>query len=170
MTTLSGRLLIASPGLEDPNFGGAVVYVIDHDDNGAVGVVINQPTETPIALHFEELARRVTPPDVFFVGGPVAPDTVLGVGRTGDRLTIVDLDAVTSGDLVVDGLRLFAGYSGWGSRQLDTELLRDDWIVVEGFDGDVFAPRPEDLWREILRRQGGAVARLSLYPDSPMVN
>lgn len=167
---MAGRLLIAAPGLEDPNFGGAVVYVIDHDDNGAVGVVINQPTETPIALHFEALAGYVSAPDVFFVGGPVAPDTVVGVGRVGERLTIVDLDAVTNGDVVVDGLRLFAGYSGWGSRQLDTELLRNDWIVVEGFDGDVFAPRPEDLWREILRRQGGAVARLSLYPDSPMVN
>jgi len=170
MESVAGHLLIAAPGLEDPNFGGAVVYIIDHDDEGAVGVVINQPTETPIALHFEELARFVTTPDVFFVGGPVAPDTVLGVGRTGVRLTIVDLDAVASGELVVDGLRLFAGYSGWGSRQLDTELLRSDWIVVDGFDGDVFAPKPEDLWREILRRQGGATARLSLYPDSPMLN
>jgi putative transcriptional regulator len=88
----------------------------------------------------------------------------------GDHLAIIDLEAVSMGESRPDGLRLFAGYSGWGPGQLDSELLAGAWIVVEGFDGDVLGPRPERLWREVLRRQGGATARLALYPESPMMN
>ncbi len=170
MRSTAGNLLVATPNGGDPNFDGTVVFVIDHDEEGALGVVVNRPTETPVAMHLPELADAVSAPDVFFEGGPVAPDNVLGVGRVGEQLSLVDLEAVSTGESRPDGLRLFAGYSGWGPGQLDGELLAGAWIVVKGYDGDVLGPHPEGLWREVLRRQGGATARLALYPDSPMMN
>jgi putative transcriptional regulator len=93
-------------------------------------------------MHLPELAPAVSAPDVFFAGGPVSPDNVLGVGRMGDHLTLVDLEAVSTGETSPDGLRLFAGYSGWGPGQLESELLAGAWIVVDGYDGDVLGPHP----------------------------
>jgi len=168
--SVSQHLIVAAPALGDPNFDGTVVFVVDHDDDGAIGVVVNRPTETPVATHLPELAELVSSPDVFFRGGPVSPDHVIGVGRVGDKMLVVDLAAVEAGEERTDGLRLFAGYSGWGPGQLDTELISGAWVVVDAFDGDVLGPKPGDLWRDVLRRQGGATARLSLYPDSPSVN
>lgn len=170
MESTAQRLLIAAPAMGDPNFDGTVIFIVDHDESGAIGVTVNRPTETPVETHLPDLSGRVSPPDVFFIGGPVAPDHVLGVGRTGDRIALLDLDAIASGESESDGLRLFAGYSGWSPGQLDSELIGGAWVVADAFDGDVFGPSPELLWRSVLRRQGGATARLALYPDSPSVN
>jgi len=170
MESTTQRLLIAPPAMGDANFDGTVIFVVDHDESGAVGVVVNRPTETPVEAHLPELANHVSPPDVFFRGGPVAPDHVLGLGRTGDRISLVDIEAIGAGDDASDGLRLFAGYSGWSPGQLDSEVIGGSWLVVDAFDGDVFGAKPSELWRAVLRRQGGATARLSLYPDSPSVN
>ena len=171
MESTAGHLLIATPNLGDPNFDMTIVYMLEHNEDGALGVVVNRPTESPAATHLPELAPMLSPPDVFFIGGPVSPDHVVGVGRSGDSISIVDLDAIIEGGAVApDGFRLFAGYSGWAPGQLDGELSTGSWFVVAAFDGDVFGPHPTELWREVLRRQGGRLGRLSLYPDSPMVN
>ena len=171
MESTAGHLLIATPNLGDPNFDMTIVYMLEHNEDGALGVVVNRPTESPAATHLPELAPMLSPPDVFFLGGPVSPDHVIGVGRTGGSIEIVDLDALLEGRLPApDGFRLFAGYSGWAPGQLDTEMVTGSWFVVDAFDGDVFGPHPTELWRDVLRRQGGRLGRLSLYPDSPMVN
>jgi len=167
----AGHLLIATPNLGDPNFDMTIVYMLEHTEDGALGVVVNRPTETPIGTYLPQLERRLSPPDVFFIGGPVDPDHVVGVGRQGDAITLVDLDGVAEGRVEPsDGLRIFAGYSGWAPGQLEGELAAGTWFVVDAFDGDVFGPHPTDLWREVLRRQGGRIGRLSLYPDDPVLN
>lgn len=171
MESTAGHLLIATPNLGDPNFDMTIVYMIEHNDQGALGVVVNRPTDTPVASHLPDLAPLLSPPDVFFVGGPVSPDHVLGVGRDGGTITMVDLDGIIEGRVPrPDGFRLFAGYSGWSPGQLEGELATGSWFVVEAFDGDVFGPDPTELWREVLRRQGGRIGRLSLYPDNPIFN
>lgn len=167
----AGRLLIATPNLGDPNFDMTIVYVLEHNSDGALGVVVNRPTETPVAMHLPEFAPLVSPPDVFFAGGPVAPDTVLGVGEVDDGVALVDLEALESGSLRQPSrLRLFAGYSGWAPLQLDSELYAGAWFVVDAHDDDVFGPEPRQLWRSVLRRQGGRLGRLALFPDSLMLN
>ena len=163
--------MVATPNLGDANFDMAIIFMVEHASEGALGVVVNRPTETPVGTHLPDLEAHVSPPDVFFIGGPVAADNVVGVGRVGGAIRLIDLDQVISGEAErPDGLRLFAGYSGWAPGQLDGELATGSWFVVEAFDGDVFGPDPEGLWREVLRRQGGRLARLSMYPDSPMMN
>lgn len=171
MDSTAGHLLIASPNLGDPNFDMTIVYMIEHNDEGALGVVVNRPTDTPVADHLPAFASMVSAPEVFFVGGPVSSDHVIGVGRDRERIAMIDLDALMEGRVdSPDGFRLFAGYSGWSPGQLEGELAVGSWFVVEAFDGDVFGPDPTELWREVLRRQGGRIGRLSLYPDDPIFN
>jgi putative transcriptional regulator len=170
MESLADRLLIARPAMGDPNFDQTIIYVLEHTEDGALGVVVNRATETTVDEHLPELADMVSSPGVFFVGGPVGSEHVLGVGRVGGSMKSIDLEALIDGEIdEPDGLRLFAGYSGWGPGQLEGEMASDSWFSVEAFDGDIFGASPDDLWRDVLRRPGGAVGRLSLYPDQPLM-
>jgi putative transcriptional regulator len=183
-----GDLLVATPGLLDPNFERSVVLLLDTDEDGALGVVLNRPTTVAVAEILPDWVQRVGAPDVLFQGGPVSTDSALAVGasmtlgtdpnvepvgfrRLYDDVGIVDLDAPT--DLIAPALthlRIFAGYAGWGPGQLDEELMSGAWYVVESEPGDVSSPRPESLWRAVLRRQRNELAMFATYPDDPSLN
>jgi putative transcriptional regulator len=181
---LSGQLLVATPVLEDPNFRRSVVLVLDHDEEGAIGVVINRPSEVAVGAVLNRWAPLVTGEPVLWMGGPVGVDSALGVGRVpgadeplGFRavpapgLGLVDLDADPD-ELAprLSDVRIFAGYAGWGAGQLEEELGDGGWYLVAAQPGDAFTTRPERLWREVLRRQGGDLALVSTYPDDPSDN
>jgi putative transcriptional regulator len=180
--SLRGRLLIAAPPLVDPNFDGTVVLMLEHGDEGALGLVLNRPSETEIADVFPEWRDAVVPPDVVFVGGPVSTDAVIALGRRradgpADFVEIVgDLGTIDLADDPLDvgpwlqALRVFAGYSGWGPGQLESELAQEAWFVVDMQPEDPFSGEPERLWREVLRRQRGALAMFANYPDDATTN
>lgn len=186
-----GRLLVATPLLEDPNFRRSVVLVVDHGpEEGTLGVVLNRPTEVEVA--------QILPPwadlqledgvSVVYQGGPVALDSALALAHaTGaddplgwraldglpavGRVGLVDLDSPPS--LLAGGIdrfRVFAGYAGWGAGQLRTEIEEGSWYVVTGETSDVFARAPERLWQAVLRRQGGDLAFVATYPEDPSLN
>ncbi len=187
--TLAGRLLVATPALGDSTFERTVVLLLDHDDDGALGVVINRPTPVRVGEILPSWQAFTTGPAVLFEGGPVALDSALalaegpdedgeepvGFRRVVERLGLLDLDLppeeVTA---EVSLLRIFAGYSGWGPGQLEDELEQGAWYVVEarlhGPDADAFSDAPEQLWRAVLRRQGGDLAMVSTYADDPSMN
>jgi putative transcriptional regulator len=182
---LTGRLLVATPTLGDPNFSRTVVYVLDHDESGTLGVVVNRPTTVPVGEVLPDWQQYTTDPGVLFQGGPVALDSALGLAvlpgvgddepvgwrRVVDGLGLVDLDAPP--EVLVEGmagLRIFAGYAGWGSGQLEDELAEGAWYVVPGQARDAFTADPEGLWRAVLRRQGGDLALVSTYPEDPTQN
>jgi len=175
--THTDRLLIARPDLADPNFSRSVVYLVEHDDSGALGVVLNRPMTIPVAEHFEALVTRVAYPPMFFEGGPVASGSVVAVGSDGRApAALVDLDGLLDGSVPVPAqLRLFAGYAGWSAGQLESELMGGSWIVADthrddlGSD-DVFGANPGDLWRTVLRRQPHPISQMALYPDDLIVN
>ena len=180
---LTGRLLVATPTLGDPNFARAVILVLDHDDDGTLGVVINRPTTVPVGEVLPPWSSHAVTPGVVFQGGPVALDSALGLARvSGDgeplgwrrvagTLGLIDLDAppeVLAGELA--GLRIFAGYAGWGPGQLQGELEAGAWYVVSAEVGDAFTSEPDQLWRAVLRRQRGDLAFVATYPDDPSLN
>jgi putative transcriptional regulator len=181
---LAGMLLVATPALVDPNFADAVVLLLDVDDNGALGVVLNRPSGVPVNAVLEGWADVVAEPDVLFQGGPVGADGALAVALLRDpedvpvgfravngRLGLVDLDApveLLEGSLA--GLRIFAGYAGWGAAQLDGEIEEGSWYVVPGESWDAFRDDTTDLWREVLRRQPGEMAWHSTRPADPELN
>ncbi|HEY5252199.1 MAG TPA: YqgE/AlgH family protein [Acidimicrobiales bacterium] len=184
---LVGRLLVASPQLGDPNFERTVVLMLDHGDDGALGVILNRPTGLPVdeildAWSTEALAA---PPGVVFRGGPVSPDAVIGLARTDadgpdeTKQWRLVLDGVGTVDLAVApdeqpvavvGVRMFAGYAGWSPDQLEEELAEGAWIVVDALVADVFTSTAEVLWHDVLQRQGGKLALLAAYPPHPSVN
>jgi len=166
-----GRLLVAQPTMVDPNFHRAVVFVIDHNVDGAFGVVLNRPTATPVVAVLAEYASIVGEPEVFFDGGPVGPDNVVGLGP--DPVSVgrlVDLGAPADTDVEPGRLRLFAGYAGWAPRQLDIELVEGSWLVLDAVAADLFGSAPATLWETVLRRQGGPTSRLALYPEDVSLN
>lgn len=180
---LTGKLLIAEPMLDDPNFERSVVLLIEHSEDGALGVVLNRPTDIDVAAVLEQWGTLATDPPVLYVGGPVSQDSLVALGRRrsgreveGWTQVLGDLGAVDlhlePSDLApgLEGIRVFIGYSGWDAEQLEAELAQDAWVVVDAEEEDVFASDPETMWRAVLRRQGGKLARLANFPPHPSVN
>lgn len=179
MESLQGHLLIAAPSLLDPNFRRTVVLVAEHGDDGALGVVLNRPSETEVADAVPPLAWLVEAGDVVHVGGPVQPSAVVVLAEFADPslapLLVVsdvgflpaEVDPETIGE--TRRARVFAGYAGWGPGQLEAELEEPSWIVEPALADDVFSD-PEELWSDALRRKGGQYAVLALMPPDPSQN
>ncbi|MEX2420421.1 MAG: YqgE/AlgH family protein [Actinomycetota bacterium] len=177
--SLSGNLLIAGPALFDPNFRRTVVLIGHHDEEGAVGVVLNRALELTVDEVVPDLGRLVPPGDRLHAGGPVQPDgaviladfqepaeaEVLAFGTIG--FMPPDRDPL---EMPVRRARVFVGYSGWGAGQLEAELEEEAWIVEPAVADDVFAPEPERLWERVLARMGTEVAMLRLMPEDPSLN
>jgi putative transcriptional regulator len=187
MATTVRRLLVSVPTLHDANFFRSVVFMIEHNDDGAIGLVLNQPTDAVLADALPDWSALAAPPAVAFVGGPVQQhEAVIGVARVGrveesdawqpllGRIGTVDLGRAPSevrGDIEV--VRVFAGYSGWGPQQLDGELDHGGWFVVDALPEDLLTSDPAGLWRRVLRRQRGDLAISANYPlvgEGPAVN
>ena len=178
-SSAGGRLLVAQPTMLDPNFHRTVVVVIDHGAEGAFGVVLNRPTATPVVAVLAEYASIVAEPEVFFDGGPVGPDNVVGLGpdpvSVGRLVDLGSLGDVLGGSpdddhQVPTQLRLFAGYAGWAPHQLDVEVADGSWLVLDATAEDLFGPRPASLWETVLYRQGGPISRIALYPEDVSLN
>lgn len=182
METLRGRLLVATPAIESGPFLRSVVFVLDHDDDGALGVIVNRPLDSEVDDVLPEWSDLVNAPDCLFDGGPVAVDSALALGVIADvvppigwrqmagRVGLVDLEGPRPGAGELVGLRVFAGYAGWGPGQLEAELEEGAWLVVEAFDSDLTSPRPETLWRDVLRRQDDDARFLTTFPADPSAN
>lgn len=181
MDSLRGQLLLASPGLFDPNFRRTVVLVTEHSDEGAAGLVLNRRSEATVGEAIPDLAALAGGEEPVFVGGPVQQDAVLVLAEfddAGEAATLVDGDigfvpADADFDLVAASTRrarVFAGYAGWGPGQLEAELDEDSWLV-EPIDGaDLFPDAGADLYASVLRRKGGSYRVLALLPDDPRMN
>ena len=135
MESLKGQLLVASADLADPNFRRAVVLVTEHDDEGALGVILNRPAETTVAEAVPPLAELVEDEEPVYVGGPVDQGSVIVLAQFEDpdeaAATIFEDVGFVSGDADLDELpeairqaRVFAGYAGWSAGQLDAESRR----------------------------------------------
>jgi putative transcriptional regulator len=181
--SLAGRLLVAAPALLDPNFHRTVVLLLDHDEDGALGIVLNRPTVIDVEEVMPGWERLAATPAVVHEGGPVEPGALVGVGlsRTpppedGWVPIVGDLRAidptVEPDDLVpeVAEVRFYAGYSGWGPGQLEAELDDAAWFVVDAVDLDAFTSDPSALWRAVLSRQRGRLALLATFPDDHGTN
>ena len=191
---LTGHLLVAAPRMADPNFARRVVLILDHGAHGALGVVLDRPGGVAVGELMPQWEAWATPPAELFTGGPVARNALIGLVRlisreasvegsdrrpTGWR-TLVDAERpVGTVDLGADpapmadsivGVRLFSGYAGWDSDQLEDEIEDGSWYVVRAAAPDPISADPESLWRRVLKRQGGALAVVSGFPDDPAMN
>jgi putative transcriptional regulator len=172
--SVRGQLLIAAPQLVD-YFRRTVVLVVEHTEEGAMGVVLNRPTETEVAEAVPVLAGLAAQGDLMHAGGPVEPGAVVALGDFEDPaeagtpvtgpLGLLDPERP---DPAVRRLRVYAGYAGWAPGQLDAELAEDAWITAPVAPDDPFADG--DLWPVVLHRKGGAYALMASMPVDPSLN
>lgn len=180
-----GRLLVATPPLEDPNFDRTVIYVLEHHGEGAVGVVLNRPTDEPLDDPLDRWDDLQASPGSVFSGGPVEPEALIALAHSTTELTDETEELspvaglVASADLTADpalvagqinSVRVFRGYAGWGAGQLEDEIDQGAWLVLDAEPDDVFSGQPDELWRQVLRRQDGRLAWLADAPDDLSAN
>jgi putative transcriptional regulator len=177
-----GRLLVAAPTLMDPHFQRAVLVMLEHSGDGALGLVLNQPTEIhAVDALPEPLCDLVPEAHLIHRGGPVQPAAVIilaefdtpgrAAGIVVDRIGIVDPEEAVD-DLAghVGQLRVFGGYAGWGPGQLEGEIAEGAWIDVPAQPEDIFTTTPERLWSAALERKGGAFRLIARMPEDPSLN
>lgn len=173
--SLKGSLLVAAPALVDPNFHRTVVLVAEHGEAGAMGVVLNRPSDTAVAEAIPELVSLAGDEEPVFVGGPVAVDSLLALAEVEDpddasELVVGTVAFVQDPEVPALRGRVFVGYAGWSPGQIEAELDEESWIVVPAEPDDVFSDDPAELWSSVLRRQGGPLALLSSMPPDPSLN
>jgi putative transcriptional regulator len=180
--SLAGRLLLAAPTLQDPNFARTVVLVGIHNDDGAMGVVLNRPSEVTIGDAVPSFGEALGGEDQpLYVGGPVQPSSIvclaefidpepaglLVLGRIGFPDPSAAVEALAG---ATERRRVFAGYAGWSEGQLDSEIESGDWITLDGRPEDIFTDAPHELWSSVLTRNGGSYALLARMPLDPSLN
>lgn len=164
-------------------FVRSVVFLLDHDDDGALGVIVNRPLESEVRRVLPEWTSSVTSPTLLFQGGPVAADGALAVGVLAEpepvdgppqgwrpmagRVGLVDLDGPPPTPRQLVGLRVFAGYAGWSSGQLEAEVEEGSWLVLDAEPDDLISHHPESLWRDVVRRQSGDLRYWATLPEDP---
>jgi putative transcriptional regulator len=178
--SLRGHLLIAGSELWDPNFRRTVVLVGHHDDEGAVGVVLNRPLETTVAMAAPPLSSLVPDGETLYQGGPVQPEAAVVLAEFEDpsRAGVLALESIgfLPEEADADSLgglrraRVFAGYAGWGAGQLEAEMEEQSWHATPALPGDVFAPDPDRLWTNVVGRLGPAYRLLATMPVDPQMN
>jgi putative transcriptional regulator len=180
VSSLQGHLLLAGPGLVDPNFWRTVVLLGEHSDEGALGVVLNRASETTVSEALPELAELAEDMGAVHLGGPVQPSAIVVLADY--------VEPEEAGSLVLESIgflpsevdpaalgelrraRVYAGYAGWGPGQLESELAEGSWIVEPAIPEDVFTEDPDGLWSAVLRRKGGPFSVLASMPPDPNRN
>jgi putative transcriptional regulator len=191
---VAGDVLVASVLLVDGVFNRTVVLVLDCDEDGALGVILNEISQTRLDAVLPDWVSVVSKPQLLFHGGPVSPNGAICLASVaaaeeeppGWRRLFDSAHSAGSGHLTVGllhldtpieivtgayrDLRIFAGYSGWAAGQLQAEIAEGMWHVLAADYTDIFSGEPLDLWRRVLRRQQSALALFSTWVEDPDLN
>jgi len=179
----TGRILISEPFMMDPNFKRSVILLAEYSEAGAMGFILNHPSEFTLGDLLPELSYSEFP---VYTGGPVANNTLHFIHRCpekiGDGIKIGDdlywggdfeavKDLIKNYSLRVDEIRFFTGYSGWSAEQLDEEIKEDSWIVANPLQsGSIFTDHEENFWRQVVIGLGNRYAHIANFPENPTLN
>ena len=176
----SGALLLASPGMHETTFDRTVIFLLEHDESGSMGLVLNRPSDMLVSDALPDFGRLANP-DRLYLGGPVEEGTALVLAEPVDPAApdmhfmhngIGLLDLATDRDPAfhIQRARVFSGYAGWGPRQLEGELRGGAWILGRCLDDDLWSTDHQRLWGQVLARQGHMSDFLQHYPVQPWLN
>lgn len=169
-----GKFLVASKQLRDPQFFETVVLLIEYDSQGAMGLVINRPTTVKLSKVLPEIAGLQKRSDTIYLGGPVAKNQLMLLIQTdsppeGSRLVFKDIYLSSSQAIIekmidnpdtLERFRVYAGYAGWAPGQLDQEVSRGGWHILQADQESVFDKTPEEVWPELIRRSSALWVRV----------
>ena len=181
-----GKFLVAANHLHDPNFSQTVIYLVAYSQRGAMGVVVNRPTDVQLARALPHLADQPHAEDVIYAGGPVGRAQMLLLVRSqtfplGETLPITEEISVTSSPdnltrlaaIATAQFHVYAGYAGWSPRQLDSEVARGDWHVMPGDPTTLFETDLKNAWSALRNKDTQSAAewiRYETYPKSPQAD
>ncbi|MFI5357073.1 MAG: YqgE/AlgH family protein [Opitutales bacterium] len=169
---VAGSLLLAHPALQESTFRHTVILMSSHDDQGAMGVVLNRPLGRRLGELNGEFALGALAGVPVYRGGPVAEtQLVLAAWETRDdgfRLHF-GIEPVKAAQCLDEAMhvRAFLGYAGWSGGQLENELKRNTWVISDIPENLVNQPQDESLWRSILGAKGADWRLLADEPDEP---
>lgn len=177
----AGKLLIAEPLLGDPNFSRTVVLLCEHNDEGTIGFVLNQPT----TFVLDDIVPDILAPDLpVFLGGPVQPETIHIIHRMPDVLGGIHvagdiywggsyevlIQLIKSKEYEPSRIKVFIGYSGWSAGQLEKEMEEGTWLLADTKDELVFETDHKDVWKESIGLLGKNYSYLANVPIDPQLN
>ena len=177
MDGLGGKLLLANGSLFGDVFRQTVILMAEHDGEGALGFVVNRPTEMTISQE-GPVAALPGLDETVYSGGPVQQSLLSMIAEFETPVlaaklifgSVGFLDLESSGPVGVKRARVFAGYSGWGPGQLDHEIEEGSWVITDATPDLVFEVAPDNVWQEALRRMGGEYALMATMPYDPGMN
>ena len=158
----AGEFLIASRQLQGPTFRETVILMLDYAQDGAIGLIVNRPTEVPPLDVLPEIGPLADYQGNLYLGGPVEIDSLRALLRTDtppanavevfDGVYLIGLTEDNIAELADSeaNIRFYVGYSGWGPGQLDSELERGSWHVKPASREGVFADDPKRVWRQLV--------------------
>jgi len=167
-----GKILVARRTLEDPNFAETVIVLVDYNEEGTLGLIVNRQTKLPVSRLARDLAGAKGRTEPLYLGGPVAISGVMGLIRAKTKLEDAkhvsdDVYMISSKTAVEKAMassfdsktfRLYLGYAGWDAGQLEFEMTLDSWDVLPANPGIVFDPHPETLWQRLVEQEGMQIA------------
>ncbi|MEM9414764.1 MAG: YqgE/AlgH family protein [Planctomycetota bacterium] len=185
MDSLAGNLLVAAPTMDDPNFARAVILMVDHSEQGALGLVLNRPSQTKVDAVWDQISILPCPVDQWVRRGGPCPGPLMllhdqpthaqvevceGVCFSSEEALVtgaIGPDSTHEQDLGSDGARLgfYVGYAGWEGGQLEAELGTGSWLVTQATPAIVFDPDADDgLWMRVITGIDRAIAMLAMNP------
>lgn len=177
-----GRLLISEPFLFDPYFKRTVVLLVEHNENGSVGFILNRSINMNISEIIENFPEFES--EVFF-GGPVNQNNLFYIHTAGgildDSTEVLPglfwggnfellKSLIIAGKIAPDAIRFFAGYSGWEKNQLARELKEKSWIIAKTNAEQVLRGKSKQFWNEVLKTLGKNFEIMSNFPEDPTLN
>ncbi len=170
----AGKILVARRGFPDPNFAETVILLVQYDEDGTMGLIVNRRTKVPLSRLSRELQSAKGRTEPLYIGGPVETSGVLALCRS--RTKPDDTKHVSNDIYLISGkatlertmasgsdpktFRLYLGYAGWDAGQLEGEMGMDAWDVLPANPGIVFDPHPETLWTRLVEQQDLQMASL----------
>jgi putative transcriptional regulator len=183
ISAATGHLLISEPFMRDPGFRRSVIILTEYSADGAVGMVLNHPSDYVLGDILPEVSYSEIP---VYIGGPVGPDNLHFIHHCPEKIPggIEVCDGIYWGgdfeivkDLIAEyrldagEIKFFIGYSGWGEGQLDEELKEDSWIVTDKCSPEIlFSHDEQDLWRQVIIGLGQRFAHIANFPQDFTLN
>ena len=179
-----GRILISEPFLQDVYFQRSVILLIEHDQQGSLGLILNKKTDLTVNTFFAELNDYAEMP--IFLGGPVCADHLFFIHTLGDEIISdsvpVDnhiyfggnfddvVSYIKAGHPVSSKIKFFLGYSGWTENQLKNEITKDSWVVSKTNYRKALQAEGEDFWKQAVISLGHEYLNWIKYPKDPYLN
>ncbi|MEW6739932.1 MAG: YqgE/AlgH family protein [Nitrospirota bacterium] len=159
-----GKFLVASTNIKDPRFAETVIFLVDHGPQGTMGLIVNRPTDIRLSKMFPDINGLEKVPDFIYIGGPVERNRLFMLiqtsGKPEDAHPVFDNIYISTSSALLERavndpdagerFRIYSGYAGWAPGQLEHEITRGDWHIMNGDAEIIFNNAPLELWQKIM--------------------